>query len=143
MNRKEKRQARIVTLQTIYANEVSGVDIDAMLVHIAHDLNLDNNHSIILYSAELSKLTIKNKIEIDKIIISHSKNWDFSRIALIDRLILRIELAEMLYVDEVPHKVSITEGVEIAKEYSTDDSGGFVNGILDAVYNNVLKGKVA
>lgn len=143
MNRKEKRQARIVTLQTIYANEVSGVDIDAMLVHIAHDLNLDNNHSIILYSAELSKLTIKNKIEIDKIIMSHSKNWDFSRIALIDRLILRIELAEMLYVDEVPHKVSITEGVEIAKEYSTDDSGGFVNGILDAVYNNVLKGKVA
>ena len=74
MNRKEKRQARIITLQTIYANEVSGVDIDAMLVHIAHDLNLDNNHSIILYSAELSKLTIKNKIEIDKIIMSHSKN---------------------------------------------------------------------
>ena len=48
----------------------------------------------------------------------------------------------MLYVDEVPYKVSITEGVEIAKEYSTDDSGGFVNGILDAIYNdNKVKNK--
>ena len=84
-----------------------------------------------------------SKSEIDEIIISHSKNWDFSRIALIDRLILRIQLAEMLFIEEIPHKVSIAEGVEIAKEYSTDDSGGFVNGILDAVYNNIVKGKRA
>ena len=143
MNRKEKRQARIVTLQAIYANEVSGVDLEDMLAHMADEFSLDHNNSIILYSSKLSKLTIKNKVEIDQIIISHSKNWDFKRIALIDRLILRIELTEMIYVDEVPHKVSITEGVEIAKEYSTDDSGGFVNGILDAVYNDMLKGKVA
>ncbi len=143
MDRMEKRKARVITLQAIYANEVSGLDLQSILKYIADEFKLDYNHSIVMYGSKLLKLTMQNKHEIDKIIISHSKNWDFTRIALIDRLILRISLTEMLYVDEVPHKVSITEGVEIAKEYSTDDSGGFVNGILDAVYNTVLKGKVA
>ena len=55
----------------------------------------------------------------------------------IDKLILRISLSEMLYIAEVPPKVSITEGVEIAKEFSTKDSSNFVNGILDAIYNEV------
>ena len=143
MNRNEKRKARIVALQVIYANEISKVDPASMLSYIADELDVENQSSILHYSMKLINLTIDNKSEIDQIIISHSKNWDFDRIALIDRLVLRIALSEMLYVDDVPHKVSITEGVEIAKEYSTDDSGGFVNGILDAVYNNILKGKVA
>ena len=58
-----------------------------------------------------------------------------------DRLILRMSLSEMLYEDEVPPKVSITEGVEIAKQFSTSDSNSFINGILDAVYNEEIKGK--
>ena len=61
------------------------------------------------------------------------------RLALIDKIILRMSLSEMLYVESVPPKVSIAEGVEIAKEFSTKDSSRFVNGILDAVYNNVVK----
>jgi N utilization substance protein B len=52
-----------------------------------------------------------------------------------DKMILRMSIAEMLYVDTVPPKVSISEGVEIAKEFSTEDSSSFVNGILDAIYN--------
>ena len=79
--------------------------------------------------------------EIDKIIKERSKNWDFNRITIIDRLILRMSLAEMLYEDEVPPKVSITEGVEIAKQFSTSDSSSFINGILDAVYNDIPKEK--
>ena len=57
------------------------------------------------------------------------------RLALIDKIILRMSISEMLYIDDIPPKVSIAEGVEIAKEFSTKDSSGFVNGILDAVYN--------
>ena len=55
---------------------------------------------------------------------------------------MRIALVEMIYVDDVPPKVSIAEGVEIAKLFSTDDSSGFINGILDSVYNKKIKGKV-
>ena len=79
--------------------------------------------------------------ELDKLIDSRSKNWDIDRIALIDKLILRIALVEMVYVDDVPPKVSIAEGVEIAKQFSTTDSSGFINGILDSVYNETIKGK--
>jgi N utilization substance protein B len=80
-------------------------------------------------------------VEIDKLIVSRSKNWDFDRITIIDKLILRMALVEMVYVDEVPPKVSIAEGVEIAKQFSTEDSSSFINGILDSVYNEIIKGK--
>jgi N utilization substance protein B len=143
MDRKEKRKARIITLQMIYAYESSNTNSRKMAAHLAKELNLQINSSIIKYSIMLADLAIEHALEIDKIIITHSKNWDFDRIAMIDRLILRISLAEMIYVEEVPHKVSISEGVEIAKEFSTEDSGSFVNGILDAVYNDIMKGKVA
>ena len=56
-----------------------------------------------------------------------------------DKLILRMSLSEMLYENEVPPKVSITEGVEIAKQFSTAESSSFINGILDAIYNDMFK----
>ena len=79
--------------------------------------------------------------ETDELIKNRSKNWAIERITILDRLILRMSLAEMLYEDEVPPKVSITEGVEIAKQFSTSDSSSFINGILDSVYNDLVKGK--
>ena len=77
-------------------------------------------------------------ILLDKMIESKLVNWKIHRLALMDKMILRMSLSEMLYVDSVPPKVSIAEGVEIAKEFSTDDSSSFVNGILDAIYNEKI-----
>ena len=77
----------------------------------------------------------------DELIKNRSKNWDFDRITLIDKLILRMALVEMLHMEEVPPKVSIAEGVEIAKQFSTEDSSSFINGILDAVYTEIMKKK--
>ena len=79
----------------------------------------------------------KNRDFIDKLIQERLKNWDISRLAIIDRIILRMSASEMFFIDEVPPKVSIAEGVEIAKVFSTKDSSSFVNGILDAIYNEV------
>jgi N utilization substance protein B len=75
--------------------------------------------------------------EIDEHIMFHSEKWDFNRIAIIDKLILRMAITELLYFPDIPAKVTINEAIEIAKRYSTDNSGRFVNGILDAVYNNL------
>ena len=77
-----------------------------------------------------------NKEYVDELIQARLNNWDMSRLALIDKLILRMSTAEMFFMDEVPPKVSIAEGVEIAKIFSTKDSSSFVNGILDAIYND-------
>ena len=90
----------------------------------------------ITYSQKLFDLFLKNKDYIDKLIQDRLNNWDMSRLALIDKLILRMSTAEMFFMDDVPPKVSIAEGVEIAKVFSTKDSSSFVNGILDAIYND-------
>lgn len=76
---------------------------------------------------------IKYKDEIDSLIHSSSKNWKISRMPVVDRNIMRIALYEILYCSDIPAKVSINEAVDIAKEYGTDDSGAFINGILDRI----------
>ena len=137
---KQKRQARIITLQVIYAHELKGSDLDDTC-----EFMLDESKppmvNVVKYGKQLSNLIFQHAIEVDELIKSRSKNWDFDRITLIDKLILRMALVEMIYVDEVPPKVSIAEGVEIAKQFSTEDSSSFINGILDAVYNEMVKKK--
>ena len=71
--------------------------------------------------------------EADELVTRYTKNWELSRIAVIDRLLLRLAICEMLCFEDIPPKVSINEAIEIAKRYSTDRSGKFINGILDAI----------
>ena len=137
---KQKRQARIITLQIIYAHELEGSNLDDTC-----EFMLDKGNppimSVIKYGKQLSNLIFQHSNNVDELIKNRSKNWDFERITLVDKLILRMALVEMIYIDEVPPKVSIAEGVEIAKQFSTEDSSGFINGILDAVYNEMIKKK--
>ena len=137
---KQKRKARIIALQFIYAQEFQGSDMNTTLKHMLDYEDKQTDH-VIAYGKHLCSLTNKHLHETDKLIKKRSKNWDIERITIMDRLILRMSLAEMLYEDEVPPKVSITEGVEIAKQFSTSDSSSFINGILDAVYKEMVKKK--
>ena len=136
----QKRKARIIALQVIYAQEFQGSDLDITFKHML-DPNDIPEYDVITYSRHLSSLTIQHQYETEKLIKKRSKNWNFERITMMDRLILRMSITEMLYEDEVPPKVSITEAVEIAKQFSTSDSSSFINGILDAVYNDLNKNK--
>ena len=137
---KQKRQARIITLQIIYAHELDGSNLEDTC-----EFMLDKGNppimNVIKYGKQLSNLIFQHTIEVNELIKKRSKNWDFDRITLIDKLILRMALVEMIYMDEIPPKVSIAEGVEIAKQFSTEDSSSFINGILDAVYNEMIKKK--
>ena len=137
---KQKRKARIAVLQVIYAQEFHGSDMATTFEHML-DPSYPPEKDVIIYSTHLCFLTTQHLDEMDTLIKKHSKNWDIERITIMDRLILRMSLAEMLFEDEVPPKVSITEGVEIAKQFSTSDSSSFINGIMDAVYNDLVKGK--
>ena len=137
---KQKRKARIAALQVIYAQEFHGSDMATTFKHMLNPADTLEK-DVIVYSRHLCSLTFQHLDEMDTLIKKHSKNWNFERITILDRLILRMSLAEMLFEDEVPPKVSITEGVEIAKQFSTSDSSSFINGIMDAVYNDLVKGK--
>src|SRR5207247_10149584 len=86
-----------------------------------------------LFADPLIKGALENRDEADSVIKKHAKNWELHRIAAVDRNILRLAIYEMLHRDDIPPVVSINEAVDIAKKFSTQDSGKFVNGILDTV----------
>ena len=113
-------------------NNSENLNFDNHLIDLFDNLNKNQ----ISYAQNLFDLLVKNENYIDKLIQDRLNNWDMSRLALIDKLILRMSTAEMFFMDDVPPKVSIAEGVEIAKIFSTKDSSSFVNGILDAIYND-------
>ena len=143
ISREEKRTTRYICLQLLYSEELSNQNkIGDLLKNFFNGENalFDNiSKEQVDYIKKLYKTTIDNKERVDAIIVKKLNNWDITRLAAIDKAILRMSISEMLFIDEIPPKVSITEGVEIAKVFSTDDSSRFVNGILDSVYNDSLK----
>jgi transcription antitermination protein NusB len=86
-----------------------------------------------LFAEPLIRGTIEHRAAIDELIKKHAQNWDLHRMAAVDRNILRLAIYEMLHRDDIPPVVSINEAVDIAKKFSTQDSGKFVNGILDKI----------
>ena len=75
----------------------------------------------------------------ESIIKYHLENWELERVALIDKILLKMGICEIYFIKDIPPKVTISEMVEIAKIYSTDESPIFINGILDAVFKEYLK----
>ena len=92
-----------------------------------------------LFAEPLIRGTLQHRDAIDEQIKKHVKNWDFNRIAAVDRNVMRLAIYEMLHREDIPPVVSINEAVDIAKKFSTNDSGKFVNGVLDRVKGELLR----
>ena len=92
-----------------------------------------------LFAEPLIRGVIEHRNEIDEHIKKHAKNWELHRMAAVDRNVLRLAIYEMLHREDIPPVVSINEGVDIAKKFSTQDSGKFVNGILDKIKGELLR----
>ena len=92
-----------------------------------------------LFAEPMIRGAIEHRDAIDEQIKKYAKNWELHRIAAVDRNILRLAIYEMLYREDIPPIVSINEAVDIAKKFSTEDSGKFVNGILDKVKSELLR----
>ncbi len=92
-----------------------------------------------MFSEPLIRGVLDNLPEIDEAIKKVALNWDIARMAAVDRNILRLAVHEMLHRQDIPPVVSINEAVDIAKRYSTDDSGKFVNGLLDKIKGELLR----
>ena len=91
------------------------------------------------FAEPLIRGAVEHRDESDEFIRKYCKNWELSRIAAVDRNILRLAIYEMLHRDDIPPVVSINEAVDIAKKFSTQDSGRFVNGILDSVKKELMR----
>ena len=109
----------------------------------AKDFELNSiNEKNYQYSNDLFFCVVKYQDRSDELIRKHLQNWTFERIALIDRILLRMGVSEIFYMDDIPPKVTISEMVEIAKVFSTKESSGFVNGILDSVLKESQNEKI-
>ena len=92
-----------------------------------------------LFADPLIRGALQFREESDALITKYAKNWDLHRIAIVDRNILRLAIYEMLHREDIPPVVSINEAVDIAKRFSTQESGRFVNGILDRVKADLMR----
>jgi N utilization substance protein B len=92
-----------------------------------------------VFAEPLIRGSIENQTQIDELIRRHARNWELHRIAVVDRNIMRLAIYEMLFREDIPPVVSINEAVDIAKKFSTHDSGKFVNGILDKIRAEILR----
>jgi len=132
---KTRRFARELVLQGLYAAEMAEASPDKILE------DLMSRHAVDTESREfmerLFNTSLNQKEWIRTQIEERLENWDITRVAIIDLLVLQMMIAEMVFLEDIPPKVSMTEGVEIARKYSTDESSSFVNGILDAVYHSL------
>lgn len=133
----KRRQVREKVLQALYAYELSHEPIDFILENIVASLKKEEG------TFELAKKLILKVIEtsneLDGLITSRVANWEFNRLAVLDKIILRICICELLYFDDIPPKVSINEAIEIARRYSTEKSDKFVNGVVDSILDDLKK----
>ena len=115
-------------------DELLGIcEMVVLALEIAEMTALEYTGEVKNYVLQIASIYKENSGEIDSLIKKFAKGWDIERLVKIDKDILRIAIAELLYVDSVPVKVVIDEALELAKKYSTDDSASFINGILGKV----------
>lgn len=126
----KRRKLREKVLQVLYAFEMHRNGLSDIIEDQLKDISVDEE---IEFCNRIINYVISERQEIEERIEKKLVNWDVGRIAVIDRILMRIAIAELLYAEDIPPKVSINETIEIAKEYSTAKSGKFINGILDAI----------
>jgi N utilization substance protein B len=129
-----RTKARKRALDILFSADVRGDDLSVTLAAEAKRAASEpSREASWLYAREIVDGIIDQRDEIDEQITTHSRDWKIERMPAVDRALLRIGVWEILCNDEVPTAVAIDEAVELAKEFSTDDSGAFVHGVLARV----------
>ncbi|AWB95638.1 transcription antitermination factor NusB [Agromyces badenianii] len=129
-----RTKARKRALDLLYSADMRQVPVEQMLVVEAEKAASEPERAASwLYAREIIDGIVDHRAEIDELIETHSHGWTLERMPAVDRAILRIGVWEIIHNDAVPDPVAISEAVEAATVLSTDDSAGFVNGLLAAI----------
>ena len=130
----KRRIVREKVLQILYAYELNQEFHSTTKDEVLQDLDDENDRN---FAEDLINRIIINKNNLDEKIKARVANWEITRIALLDKVLLRMGICELIYFPEIPPKVSINETIEIAKSFSTSSSGKFINGIMDAILSEL------
>lgn len=131
----KRRKAREIALQTLYAYEIAGEGWEKILRD-----NISRRKAspeAAGYAGRIVESVVEERDRLDKMIEEKLENWELKRVSVVDKNILRIALAELLYCPEVPIAVVIDEAIELARVFSSHDAGKFINGVLDSLSKEV------
>lgn len=126
-----RRQAREASLQIVYIADVAHLTAEEAVGFCPPEVDMPAEARA--FALQLARGCLDERRALDALIMKYAENWEISRMAAVDRNILRLAAFELLHLTETPISVVIDEAVEIAKRYSTQDSGKFVNGLLDKI----------
>jgi transcription antitermination protein NusB len=144
-----KREAREFCLQFLYHFQLPAFlefkkDFDTVTIfqrmqEFKQTLNLELSTESQAYVASMVKGILEHNEALEEMLVKYLKNWKLSRISKIEHAIFIMAIYELKHHPEVPGKVVINEAIELGKKYSTKESAGFINGILDSIYKQELK----
>lgn len=128
-----RSKARKRAIDAIYAADLRKESPESLLASTALQVaDRQNQDEIFAYAREIVAGVVEHYSEIDDLLETYSEGWTIERMPNVDRAILRVGIWEILYTD-IPNGVVVNEAVEVAKDYSTEESGGFINGLLSRV----------
>ncbi len=134
---RRRTQARSLALKFLYQIDITKESLSSALADFWQNQRAVKN--VKEFSTQLIRGTLENLTTIDSVIGKYAQNWQLKRMAVIDRNILRLASFELLFLENIPPKVSINEAVELAKKYGDLESSKFVNGILDKIHKTEPK----
>ena len=134
---RKRRKSREFALQVLYQLDITKRDDNKTLAQFQDHFSGNEERDDFMERLVLGVL--EHCQEIDRLIKKYSKNWRLDRMNIIDRAILRMATFELLYCEEIPPKVTLNEAIELGKRFGSEDSGSFINGILDRIQNEVIR----
>ena len=136
-----RRKARILAFQALYAWDMSGTPVRDLLDFSWLDEEKRDglDEELKTFARFIIAGAIENKDSVDGAIQEHLQNWSFERLKKVDLAILRMGAYSLLYQKDIPAQITIDEAIEIAKEYGSEDSYRFINGVLDGIWKAAEK----
>jgi N utilization substance protein B len=135
-----RRKSREFALQVLYQLDITKQDVIKTLTQFQDHFSGNEERDDFMERLVLGVL--EHCQEIDQLIEKYSENWRLDRMNIIDRAILRMATFELLYCEEIPPKVTLNEAIELGKRFGSEDSGSFINGILDRIQNEAVRKSV-
>jgi N utilization substance protein B len=132
-----RRKSREFALQVLYQLDITKQDVIKTLAQFQDHFSGNEERDDFMERLVLGVL--EHCQEIDRLIEKYSENWRLVRMNIVDRTILRMAIFELLYCEEIPPKVTLNEAIELGKRYGSEDSGSFINGILDRIQNEAVR----
>lgn len=131
---KKRTRGRELALQFLYQQDLVGGILDAPTERLTTFLaEVEGDQAAGDFARRLIQGVLEQRETLDERIQSVAQNWEIERMAVVDRNVLRLATYELLHLSDIPPKVAINEAIELGKRFSTQNSGGFINGVLDKI----------